>query len=66
MSTSIYLLKEQRVDAYVAVNVLIYFVTYAIIRPVVEPSIYTRLLNVVLFLLFIVITAYRIYEVVFE
>ncbi|MEM2499349.1 MAG: hypothetical protein QXI94_04145 [Sulfolobales archaeon] len=58
-----YLLGEDRVDAYTSVNILVYFVSYAVNRPSVEKSQAVRYLNVFLLLLFALIVAWRVYEV---
>lgn len=62
VSVSMYLLNEQRTDAYVAVNVLMYYVSYAVIRPAIENA-SIKVLNAVLVVVFVVIVAVRIYEV---
>ena len=61
VETLIFMLGEQRIDAYVAVNILIYYVVYAVVRP--PSSTYSRFLNISLLSIFAVIVAYRIYEV---
>ncbi|MEM4664447.1 MAG: hypothetical protein QW271_01705 [Sulfolobales archaeon] len=63
LSASIYLLGEDRVDAYTSVNILVYFVSYAVTRPSVERSKAVRYLNMFLLLLFALIVAWRVYEV---
>jgi len=63
VSASLYLLNEQRMDAYVAVNVLMYYVSYAIIRPVPETTLTIKILNAVLLAVFSIIVAMRVYEV---
>jgi len=50
-------------DAYVAVNVLMYYVSYAIIRPVPETTLTIKILNAVLLAVFSIIVAMRVYEV---
>jgi uncharacterized membrane protein len=60
--TALYLLNEKRVDAYVAINILIYYTSYAITRPSI-PTSRLRFLNIALLLLFIAIVGYRVYEV---
>jgi len=61
-TVALYLLKEQRVDVYVSLNILSYYVSYAVVRPSTLSSI-VRVLNAALFALFIAIVAYRVYEV---
>jgi hypothetical protein len=61
-TVALYLLKEQRVDVYVSLNILSYYVSYTVVRPSTLSSI-VRVLNVALFALFIAIVAYRVYEV---
>lgn len=62
-SASMYLLGESRVDAYASVNVLTYFVSYAVARPGLERSRAVRCLNALLLLVFAVVVAWRVYEV---
>jgi hypothetical protein len=59
---SLYLLGERRVDVYVSLNILSYYVSYAIMRPSYT-SRSIRLLNIVLFAVFTVIVSFRVYEV---
>lgn len=61
-TVALYLLKEQRVDVYVSLNILSYYVSYAVVKPSTLSSI-VRVLNAALFALFIAIVAYRVYEV---
>ncbi|MEM1623617.1 MAG: hypothetical protein QXU65_06660 [Sulfolobales archaeon] len=58
-----YLLGEDRVDAYTSVNILVYFVSYAVTRPSVGKSKAVRYLNAFLLLLFALVVAWRVYEV---
>lgn len=62
-SASMYLLGESRGDAYASVNILAYFVSYAVIRPGAERSRAVKGLNAFLLLVFAVIVAWRVYEV---
>jgi len=59
---SLYVLGERRADVYVSLNILAYYISYAIIRPSYT-SRAVRALNIVLFVLFAIIVAFRIYEV---
>ena len=61
-TVALYLLKEQRVDVYVSLNILSYYVSYAVVKPSTLSSI-VRVHNAALFALFIAIVAYRVYEV---
>lgn len=62
-SASMYLLGEDRGDAYASVNVLTYFVSYAVVRPGSERSRAVRYFNISLLLVFAAIVAWRVYEV---
>lgn len=62
----IYVLGEQRVDAYVAVNILAYFISYTIIRPVPTSSHAVKALNATLLLMFALVVAMRVYEVLLK
>lgn len=57
------LLGEQRVDAYVAVNVLSFYVSYSLTRPPTKPGIVMSALHLLLLSLFAVVVAVRVYEV---
>jgi hypothetical protein len=61
-ATTLYLLGEVRVDVYVSLNILAYYISYAILRPPTS-SLRVRVLNRALIALFIVIAGYRVYEV---
>jgi hypothetical protein len=61
-TVSLYLLKEQRVDVYISLNILSYYISYAVIRPGPSTNI-VKVLNITLFALFIVVVAFRVYEV---
>jgi len=61
-TAALYLLREQRVDVYISLNILSYYVSYAVVRPSISTNI-VRIINIILFILFIAIVAYRIYEV---
>lgn len=63
MNVSLFLLGENRVDAYVAVNVLTYFISYVVLRPFFETPPLIKVLNTALLLFFTVIVFFRVYEV---
>ncbi|MFN3268749.1 MAG: hypothetical protein ACK416_05780 [Zestosphaera sp.] len=63
MNVSLFLLGESRVDAYVAVNVLTYLVSYVVVRPFFETPPLIKVLNTTLLLFFTVTVFFRIYEV---
>lgn len=60
--TSLYVLGEKRADLYVSLNILAYYVSYAVMRPTYTSK-YVRALNITLFIVFAVIVAFRVYEV---
>lgn len=64
--TSLFVLGEVRIDAYIAINVLMYFISYAIVRPITEVPLLIRMLNLILLLIFAIIVVMRVYEVVFK
>lgn len=66
LNASLFLLSETRVDAYISINILVFYVTYAVIRPIRNPGLAWKILQVVLLFLFIIIVGYRIYEVIFK
>jgi len=60
------LLGESRPDVYISMTILIYYVFFAIIDPLGERGgKAVTLLNLALFLIFSVIVAYRVYEILF-
>ena len=60
------LLGESRPDVYISMTILIYYIFFAIIDPLGERGGKTvTLLNLTLFLIFSVIVAYRVYEILF-
>lgn len=61
-SMSLYLLSEKRIDTYVSLNILAYYVSYAVIRPSYTTK-SARYLNIVLFAIFAIIVSFRVYEV---
>lgn len=62
-SLTLYLLNETRIDAYVATNILVYYVCYAITRPTQGRSLVVKVYNVLLLLIVGAIIAIRVYEV---
>ncbi|MEM4482220.1 MAG: hypothetical protein QXK88_04985 [Desulfurococcaceae archaeon] len=65
MNISLYTLGEKRVDAYLALNVLLYFISYAVVRPFYAAPLLVKALNASLLLVFALIVAFRVYEVLF-
>lgn len=63
MNASLFTLGESRVDAYVATNILVYFISYAVVRPFFETPSLVKALNVALLTTFAIIVAFRLYEV---
>jgi len=57
------LLGERRADAYVAVNVLSFYVSYSLVRPSTRPGLAMLLLHVALLTVFATIVSIRVYEV---
>ena len=63
-NTALVLLNERRVDAYISIAILIYFIVTAILGTALEFHVHTcRLLSLALILLFLAIVAYRIWKV---
>ncbi|MEM4889142.1 MAG: hypothetical protein QXJ64_06875 [Thermosphaera sp.] len=60
------LLNETRVDAYISVNILVFYVNYAVIRPVRNPGLPWRVLQLTLLCVFAIIVGYRVYEVLYR
>ncbi|MEM0020702.1 MAG: hypothetical protein QW039_01190 [Fervidicoccaceae archaeon] len=63
LNASLFLLNETRVDAYVSVNILIFYITYAIVKPFRNPGLPGRILQIVLLLIFAIMISYRVLEV---
>lgn len=57
------LLGEGRADAYLAVNVLSFYVSYSLVRPPTRPGVATVLLHVLLLTVFAAVVSLRVYEV---
>jgi len=65
-NTALVLLNERRVDAYVSIAILIYFVVTAILGTTLEFHVYAfRILSLALILLFLAIVAYRIWKILY-
>lgn len=60
----LYFIAEKRPDAYVSLSILTFYITYTIYRPLKRASLRIKLLHVVLLTLFLVIVAYRVYQVI--
>lgn len=63
LNTSLFLYGEQRVDAYIALNILCFYITYSIVRPARRIGSALKVLHIVLLSLFAAIVGYRVYEV---
>lgn len=63
LSLTLFLLNEARVDAYVATNILVYYVCYTVTRPILGRSLLVRIYNVLLLLVVGIIIVLRVYEV---
>lgn len=59
---SLYVLGEKRIDVYVSLNILTYYVSYATLRPTFTTRA-VKFLNIALFVIFAIIVSFRIYEV---
>jgi len=62
-NSTLVLLGERRADAYVALNVLSFYVSYSLVRPPGRPGRATLLLHVALLTVFAAIVSVRVYEV---
>ena len=62
-NSALILLGERRADAYVAVNVLSFYVSYSLARPPSRSGVATLLLHVALLAIFVAIVSVRVYEV---
>lgn len=60
----LYFMAEKRFDAYISINVLIFYITYAIYRPLRSSSLRVKLLHTALLTLFLAIVVYRVYQVI--
>ncbi len=58
------LVGENRFDVYIALTILVYYVLYAVLDPLLgKTTKYFQGLNIGLFILFMVIVVYRIMEI---
>ncbi|MEM2021698.1 MAG: hypothetical protein QXP80_05695 [Zestosphaera sp.] len=57
------LLRESRVDAYIALNILSFYVSYSLTRPFPRADVLVKLTHVALLTLFTLIVSMRVYEV---
>lgn len=62
-NSTLVLLGERRADAYLAVNVLSFYVSYSLVRPQTRPGLATLLLHAALLAIFAAIVSVRVYEV---
>ncbi len=62
-NTALLLLSESRLDAYVSLNVLSFYVSYSITRPFTRLGAVVKLVHAALLTTFSVIVGLRIYEV---
>jgi hypothetical protein len=62
-NSTLLLLGERRVDAYLAVNVLSFYVSYSLARPPARPGAAMTALHILLLTLFAAVVALRVYEV---
>ena len=62
-NASLLLLGEVRVDAYVALNILSFYVSYSLARPSTKSTTIVRLTHALLLTIFALIVGSRIYEV---
>ncbi len=60
------LLGESRPDVYISMTILLYYIFFSIVDPVGDRGERpVTLLNILLFLIFSVIVAFRVYEILF-
>ncbi|MEM0015084.1 MAG: hypothetical protein QXS42_05535 [Zestosphaera sp.] len=57
------LLRESRIDAYVALNILSFYISYSIMRPFPKTNTPVKLLHAMLLTVFMMIVGIRVYEV---
>jgi len=62
-NVSLILLGESRADAYVALNILSFYVGYSLARPSSRSAAILRLIHVLLLSIFILLVGSRVYEV---
>lgn len=64
LNAVLYLMAEKRPDAYISTNILAFYTTYALYRPLKRASPKVKLLHVAMLTLFLAIAVYRVYRVV--
>lgn len=57
------LLGETRIDMYVVLNIISFYVSYSLTRPPTKSAIIVRSVHVLLLVMFVFIVASRLYEV---
>ncbi len=60
---SLLLLSESRIDAYVALNILSFYVSYSLARPSTKSATMVRLIHALLLSIFAFLVGSRVYEV---
>lgn len=63
-NTALVLNGEDRVDAYAALNILSYYISYSLFMRGSRSTLGLKLVNALLLLVFLVIVAYRVWQVV--
>lgn len=63
ITATIFLLGESRIDAYIALNILTYYMCYAVVRPGIRRGLIIKMYNVLLLVVMGVIISLRLYEV---
>lgn len=62
-NVSLLLLGETRIDAYVALNILSFYVSYSLARPSTKSATIVRFIHALLLTTFVFIVSSRVYEV---
>ncbi len=55
---------ESRVDAYLCLNILSYYISFALFMKGVTRSMAQRIINILFIIIFIIIVIYRVYMVI--
>jgi hypothetical protein len=63
-NSTLLFLGEDRLDAYVALNILSFYISYALLRPFPRLNLALKLLHATLLGLFTLIVAFRVLEVI--
>ncbi|MEM2078063.1 MAG: hypothetical protein QXY95_04850 [Thermosphaera sp.] len=63
-NSALLLLGEERVDAFIALNILCFYISYALVKPFPRTALPVKLLHATLITLFILIISIRISEVI--